>query len=299
MDVQTSISSPLLKTKVLASRLKNEPLLNWASNELAGYVDVELPAYRQVVGIVECSGQIVEPLRRYEMSNYQIPLKMLDQELISALENHNFYESISTLENMIVPHDMQAIYHPFSAEAMGYIQNKWSQDTGLHIAIYSLYRKVSRHSIVQLLSSVRNELLDFMLKIDDEFGNITKIEDLRLKNEQITYIMNNTINTTGDGNVINTGDNNTISNTVNISKGSKDDLIKYLESLGCSNDEAVELTDIIDTDNHDHVNKSFGANVNAWIVKMLSKTGETAAKIGIGASGGLIAGAIKSYLGWH
>ena len=44
-----SLAGPLLKTKVLASRIKNQVVFNWASRELIGYRDEkELPAYRFV-----------------------------------------------------------------------------------------------------------------------------------------------------------------------------------------------------------------------------------------------------------
>ena len=48
VDSNESLSSPLLKTKVLATRLKNEELLSWVNHEVMGYSDeVELPRYRK------------------------------------------------------------------------------------------------------------------------------------------------------------------------------------------------------------------------------------------------------------
>lgn len=37
VNVEISLSSPLLKTKILASRLQNKELLEWVNNELKGY----------------------------------------------------------------------------------------------------------------------------------------------------------------------------------------------------------------------------------------------------------------------
>ena len=51
IDTDKSISSPLLKTKVLASRLQNDVLLNWVSYELKGYhTGGDLPDYRKYSG---------------------------------------------------------------------------------------------------------------------------------------------------------------------------------------------------------------------------------------------------------
>ncbi|MBF4465869.1 hypothetical protein IRZ99_11440 [Flavobacterium sp. LC2016-12] len=51
IDTEKSVSSPLLKTKVLASRLQNATLLNWVTKELKGYDCLsELPDYRKFEG---------------------------------------------------------------------------------------------------------------------------------------------------------------------------------------------------------------------------------------------------------
>ena len=51
VDSELSINSPLLKTKVLASRLQNDELLIWVTNELKGYDnDGDLPSYRKFNG---------------------------------------------------------------------------------------------------------------------------------------------------------------------------------------------------------------------------------------------------------
>jgi len=46
-----SLSSPLLKTKVLAYRIKNQELLNWTNHELVGYPILDqVPNYRKTTG---------------------------------------------------------------------------------------------------------------------------------------------------------------------------------------------------------------------------------------------------------
>jgi len=53
MDYDKSISSPLLKTKVLAHRIKNDRLSSWVEGEIGGFSeDVELPDYRKSKGIL-------------------------------------------------------------------------------------------------------------------------------------------------------------------------------------------------------------------------------------------------------
>jgi hypothetical protein len=48
-DSGKSLEGPLLNTKVLASRIKNDEIRDWARRELVGYRDLdELPSYRYV-----------------------------------------------------------------------------------------------------------------------------------------------------------------------------------------------------------------------------------------------------------
>ncbi len=152
--------------------------------------------------------------------------------------------------------------------------------------------------MTEILTYVRNNLLDFMLKIDSEFGNITEIEELKTKKKEIATIMNQTIiNNTGDGNVVNTGDKATITSTITISKGNKEELSKHLQDIGLTTDDTNELIQVIDTEEPDFEKKTFGKAVNSWTQKMLGKALDGSWNIGIGAAGNLIAEAIKTYYG--
>jgi len=56
--------------------------------------------------------------------------------------------------------------------------------------------------IAQLPMIVRSKLLDFMLKLEKEFGIQVKIKDLISKDNIINQIINKTIFASGDGNDI-------------------------------------------------------------------------------------------------
>jgi len=59
-----SLSDPLLKTKVLATRIQNTQLLDWVESELSGYRDKEdLPPYRRSKGILK--GNFVNGYKQY------------------------------------------------------------------------------------------------------------------------------------------------------------------------------------------------------------------------------------------
>jgi hypothetical protein len=138
-----------------------------------------------------------------------------------------------------------------------------------------------------------------MLKIDDEFGNITEIEVLKTKSKEISTIMSQTIiNTSGDGNVVNTGDKAKIEAIININKGNKKELEKHLRDIGINAEETAELIDIIDIEEPDKEKKTFGKAVNEWTAKMLGKALDGSWNVGIGAAGSLLADAIGKYYGF-
>jgi len=113
IDTEKSISSPLLKTKVLASRLQNEVLLNWVSNELKGYDTAgDLPDYRKYSGII--TGTYINGHMQY--NDQPVPTVGLKRELEKMLRSINFYQSISSLETLKGENKSGKLEQTFPAE---------------------------------------------------------------------------------------------------------------------------------------------------------------------------------------
>jgi len=295
IDTEKSIVSPLLKTKVLASRLGNDVLLTWVSNELKGYENKdELPDYRKFKGNI--TGTYINGSMQY--NDQPVPTVGLNRKFEDVIHSMNFNQSISSLEIIIAENESGMLERPYPAEIVGVIQQNWRKMGNPYLQLINCIISIPVNAVLEILSFVRNNLLYFMVKIDSEFGNITEIEELKTKKEQISTIMNQTIiNTSGDGNVVNTGEKARISAKINITKGNKDELIKYLKDYGISEEDTSELATIIDTEQPDASKMTFGEKVNAWIQKMLGKALDGTWSIGLGAAGNLLAEAIKLYYG--
>lgn len=295
IDIEKSVSSPLLKTKVLASRLQNETLLKWVSNELKGYENSdELPIYRKYKGNIV--GTFINGNQQY--NNQPVPILGLDKEFQDTLTDMKFFDSISSLEKLNQEDGRTMMGYIFPAEVTGLIAENWRNMGNPYLHLINCQRRVAGSVVEEIIASVRNSLLDFMLKIDSEFGNITEIEELKTKREAIATIMNQTIiNNTGDGNVLNTGEKAKISANINITKGSKDELSRRLKEGGLKEEDVVELIEIIDVEEPNFVNNTFGQKVNTWTQKMLGKALEGSWTIGVGAAGNLIAEVVKAYYG--
>ncbi|KYG85051.1 hypothetical protein AWW67_17585 [Roseivirga seohaensis] len=295
IDTDKSISSPLLKTKVLASRLQNEILLNWVSNELKGYdKSSDLPDYRKYKGNI--TGTYINGNMQY--NDQPVPTIGLKRELEEVIRSMDFNQSIASLEILKAENKSGTLEHKFPAELTGLIQQNWRKMGNPYLQLINCKKSIPVNAVVEILSYVRNNLLDFMLKIDSEFGNITEIEELKTKKEEIATFMSQTIiNNSGDGNVVNTGDKAKIIATISINKGNQEELEKHLQNIGLSKIDTAELVEIIDTEEPNLENKTFGQKVNSWTQKMLGKALDGSWNIGIGAAGNLIAEAIKAYYG--
>jgi hypothetical protein len=134
-----------------------------------------------------------------------------------------------------------------------------------------------------------------MLKIDEEFGNLTEIEDLKKEKGKINNIMNQTI-ITGNGNLVNTGDNSNIKNEVTVKLADKESLKTKLQEEGVQEEDISELIQIIDQDIPKD-SKLYGSKVNVWVQKMISKALDGSWQVGIGAAGTILAEALQSYYG--
>lgn len=117
-------------------------------------------------------------------------------------------------------------------------------------------------------------------------------------NKQNVIVMEQTIITTsGDGNVVNTGNNSKVSVTINISKGNKDELVKSLEENGISEEDRIELVEIVDSEKPNIEDKTFGKKVNEWTKKMLGKSLDGTWKVGLATAAGLLTEILKKYYG--
>ena len=135
-----------------------------------------------------------------------------------------------------------------------------------------------------------------MLELEKYFGEHSDIEDLRMKNRVINQIMNTTINSAGDGVIINTGSQSKITANISIKKGDKGRLKERLEAHLVSRQDVDELLAFIDAEPAKGVD-IYGSQVMMWMSKMISKAIDGSWQVGIGAAGSIVSDAIAEYHG--
>lgn len=294
IDEGKSLNSALLKTKVLASRIQNKELLTWVNYELSGYPEInQLPSYRKNIHN-DLKGTVLNGYTK--LTNIQIPTSGLDENFERNLRTVNLNDSITVLEKLVTAGKSSVLISNLRAELTSIVEENWRSMDNPFLQIISANRAISKTSIHEILTSVRNKLLEFVLEIDAKFGNLTEIKDLQMKKEEVSSIVNNTI-IKGDGNILNTGHKVKIESSNKIYKYTKEQLKEKLEEIGITQEDSAELIEIVDVENPDLDKQTFGKQVNGWIAKMVSKTVDGSWNVAIGAAGSMLAEIIKKYYG--
>jgi hypothetical protein len=289
-DKNNRLTDILIKAKVLAYKLKNDELKKWIENELNGYPDGNVPDYR----IIPCQiiGSISNGFQR--SSRYPIPLLNIEEKLKKELQQVRLSQSISSLDEATHERKGGAMIQPLPAQMYAYMSKDFDND----FVIEHAQKEIDRIQIVQVLTAVKSKLIDFLLKLNEDFSDkeFEEIDKGKTK-EKIGSLFNSTI--FGDNTTIIVGDHNKqkVSNK-KIVKGNFEILKEELLKNGIKTADVDELKQIVDTDNVDHEKQEFGLKVKTWVSKMMTKAIDGTWKIGLGAAGKLLADSIQSYYGW-
>jgi len=231
----------LLKVQILAFKIQNKKLQQWVNNELNGYKYQESPDYRIIP--VSVFGNLMKPAGfTYAIrKNTVLPIEYLEPEIRKDLMIAYVNNPVSELEKMIegkggytvnIPH---AIY----SEITELLANDWYVD--------SAWKKINLNSIEAVLTSIKSNLLNFLLELNKEIGekdnysimkNKKKVDNLFDKT--IGNISGETVNITiGDKSMQNINQGNNAK--INIAKGkkifqklkveNKNELIEFINSL--------------------------------------------------------------------
>lgn len=290
-DKSVILTDVLIKTKVLAFKLKNVELQAWVDSELNGYTDAQLPEYR----ILTCqiTGTISNGFQRG--TNYPIPLSSLKPKEREMMKTIRLFQSISTLDEIVHKNDSAKMYMSIPPEMYGYL----SRDFGNGFVIEFARRELDLVQIVQVLTAIRTKLLDFLLKLNEEVGENEDIKPMTQGEgkDKVASIFSSAV--FGNNTTIIVGDNNTqtLSNS-NITSGNFTELEKYLKASGMDEKDIAELQIVIDKDNQNQSTKEFGTKVKAWVQKMMGKAMDNSWKVGLAAAGKLLADGITRYYGW-
>ena len=215
-----SLSDILLKTKIFATKRGDNELISWISKELDGYGSEKPPKYR----ILNCglTVDVFIPLRGTTCIDFPID-RINDDTIRNRLSSIAFLNPITEIENLckddsnygLVKMKVPVDVYPFMSRFInGQIQD--------------VYQYVTTAAVLQILTSVKSLLIDFLLKVSDE-EQINFNSFIQTKPNMIT--INAGIVNTGSGDVNAQGSTNVVGDNNIISEDNKQELLRILAEI--------------------------------------------------------------------
>jgi AbiTii len=192
---EISLSTILLKAKLLAHKLKNDSFKQWVKHEVDGYLDYkEVPDYRVIH--TPLLGYISNGWNGYK--NMPISLFNTPDWFQKNANKVHFTEGIQTVEELALRKDF--ISFDWTAEQI-MIWNLSNQDSSGH-QCYQVKRPVTSSIFSQILLTVRSRLQDFVLELSDLPW---KLED-RAMRDQVEKLVSVIIHNNSQGGSVSTFD---------------------------------------------------------------------------------------------
>ena len=192
---------------------------DWINNEIAGYPpDATIPDYRITKGTLVGSYFKGSMVSHMTWKNVSIPLGNMPDDQQEALLTVPFSQGVDSIKQMLEDKNGQ-LGKVLPADIFPYIA---SSNDDPFMMITSARVVIGHQFLRDILSSIENRLLDVLILLEKEFGNLDELDlDLSKKttdeidtisNQIIVIVYNDKSVTVGDGNTIK---NSTIASIIN------------------------------------------------------------------------------------
>lgn len=186
IDTVTSLK----RAKILFSALDNAELTYWVNYEIAGYpTDAKLPDYRIKHGDLKGSYFKGSMASHMKWTDVSIPLGKMPKNEIDDLLRVPFYDGVNALKQLVENADNGHLVKPIPADFFPYIA-RCNKDPYMNIVAARVI--VSTHCVTNIFSVIESRLLDALLLLEKEFGNLDNLDiDTSVKSpEDIQEIAN-------------------------------------------------------------------------------------------------------------
>lgn len=290
IEGDSDIETLLRKCRLLAARLDHAEFRNWVVWELDGYPHgVELPDYRQFH--CQCFGHFSGPFGS-GIRNAPIPESCIPKEIRESLTYVRLREGVAFLKNLVAVAESDLLQWNWPADAGRLFGGEIYQN----VVLAQGWTSFSRSSVVGILSTVRNRILNFALEIEASNPDAGEAApgSSPVPHAKVAQIFHTNIY----GNVGSFASGSEIQQTVtiNIKQGNFDSLAAYLRSQGVGETDVKILRAAVNSDVMVS-NANFGEKVNSWIQNMVKKAAAGTWKIATSAATDLLTSALKAYYG--
>lgn len=281
VDAASDLGTLLRKCRILAARLGSQQLEDWLIWEANGYPkNVLVPGYR--VWPLQVKGNFAGQYQ--SISDQPIPPVLLPKDVRKIYNKYEFRESIATIEYSLQQNETGIIYISTQDLALTLGTKVFKQMNCL-----SCWAEFSTSNLVELLNTVRNRLLEFLVAVQKEHPNAgkTNSNDPGFPSpDKVTQIFNMTVTHGGNVNLIGTANNSSVA--FNTLSNNFESVRRVLKEKGVSEEDIAELENALADDKFHQSPGQFGPKVSSWIGNMLKKAADGTWNIGIGTAANLL-----------
>ena len=256
-----TLANTLRKSKILASELGVSEFREWVDAELAGYGDLRvLPNYRRFPGTNIGTFAGVGALAR----NVVLPTYGLHQIVKEYAENLMVHQGVGELEGMLAA-ESEGFERRWPNEYVLLSQEATKMPNGF--VLVDAYQPIPRALIVGVLDNVKNNLLDFVLSLQEQSTGIDEQSQDRISAGDVRNLFQ--IHIHGDHNVVASGES--VHQEVSpVAAGDVPSLLHHFRRLGIAKEDLQELELAVKSE-PEAPPGTFGPGVNSWVGRMAMK----------------------------
>ena len=294
---KSDLSLILLKLRLLADRLGSDILEDWVKFEAEGYPkDVTVPKYRVVD--VSFRGSFYGAFGA-GITNAQIPPVLIEKFAGKNWTTYKVRESIAVIEQMIKKSNDGGSFGIDASNLILLLQGKIYEGYSCN----DVSATINQNAFYEIQQSVRSKILELTIELEKNipgsihiaFGTSGKIkaepEQVQQISQQISQqIIYGNVNTALTG-----GSNLNIISTVN--ENDLESLRKFLVDSGITNEDAIEISSIMESEKPESSIEPFGKKSKKWIAENLKKAASGTWKVGISVATELFTEAALKFYG--
>lgn len=203
----------LKRAKVLLSEIGNEEVQKWINYEIVGYpADYNLPDYRKARGSLFGSYFKGSMASHMTWTNVSIPLGNMPDDAKDAILKTEFREGVEALRQLVDSASAKEVQLGKSIPA-DFFPMIAHYNNDPYMIITSARVIVGEQFLTNIFSEIENRLLDILILLEKEFGNLDELDlDVTSKTqEELQKIADNVYFIVYHDDSIKIGDSNKIS----------------------------------------------------------------------------------------
>lgn len=232
---ESKLEDILRKTYVFSFQIENQNLKNWVYDELNGYKDyASLPEYRMMIS--EVYGILV--YKNGYQNIERIPVELLESKLRGTLKTLPIFKSIAEIEALIEEKAKENL-----RVSVNFHIRKRIQKMITNCCLFDAYQVISIHSLISIISNLKNQLLKFLLELNQEIGTNKELSIMN-KQDKVNELFDKTIGNISGTNInISVGENNLQSTT---NDNAKTIITQGINNSYTDNDLVKDLKDLLE-----------------------------------------------------